>query len=398
MSTHSRTSARTSNAAGRVLVIATWQQAALTFVRFGIPALAPFLRADFGLSLSQVGFVIGAFNLGAFFVFYPTGRATEHYGERLVMAIGSVVVAVACAALVFVGTWQAIAVGLAIAGIGFPSSQIAGSRAVYGAFARRGRGLAMGIRQAGLPLGGLLAALVLPWLADHWGWRAAMGASAAVALSGGLLCVGLPRTLQTETYSTPMTGWATVRQFFARTDLLRITAMAMLLAVSQFCVMSYLPLYLVDDFHLNKAVAALSLIGLQIGGIAGRMLWGHVSDRWAGGSRTGSLIAVCLAGAAAAVALASGSLIAVFVLCIAAGATTLGWNGLYVTLVNERIGQNAATMLSLSMMFLYIIALFAPPLFGQIIETIGYRWAWVGLIVPQVIAATLAWTTGRNDA
>mgnify|MGYP000120164342 FL=1 len=395
MSLPFRTWTQPPHAPGRVLAIATWQQAALTFVRFGVPALAPFLRADFGLSLSQIGFVIGAINLGAFVAFYPTGRATAHYGERLVMASGSVIVALACVALLFANTWGAIAAGLAVAGIGFPSSQIAGSRAVYGAFARRRRGLAMGIRQAGLPLGGLLAALVLPWLADHLGWRAAIAAAGAIALSGGLFCLGMPQSRKNKTGSKPLSGRDAVRQFLTRPDLLGITAMAMLLAVSQFCILSYLPLYLVDDFHLPRAVAALSLIGLQIGGIIGRMLWGHVSDRLANGNRTGTLIAVCLAGAVAAVTLTTGTATAVYGLAIVAGATTLGWNGLYVTLLNERLDRNAATLLSLSMMCLYIIALFAPPLFGQVLEAVGYRWAWVGLVVPQLAAASLAWRVGR---
>lgn len=391
----SNSGAKSASARWRVLAIATWQQAALTFVRFGVPALAPFLRTDFGLSLSEIGVVLGAFNLGAFLLFYPTGRATERFGERLVMGTGAAVVAVACAVLALAKTWPMIAVGLAVAGVGFPSSQIAGSRTVYRAFPMHGRGLAMGIRQAGLPLGGLIAALLLPWLATHWGWRSAILAAAAVAMSGALFCIGLKQDRDGPAGSAGSSATKSIRAFFVRADLLAITIMATLLAFGQFCVMSYLPLYLVDDFQLSKAGAAFSLIGVQIGGILGRLLWGFVSDRWAGGDRTGTLIGICLGGGITTVALTAGSSTAVFAFSVLAGITLLGWNGLYVTLLNERAGTEAATMLSLSMMILYIAAMLAPPAFGQAVEIFGYRWAWVGLIVPQLIAATLVWLVKR---
>ena len=379
----------------RVLAIATWQQAALTFVRFGVPALAPFLRGDFHLSLSEIGLVLGAFNVGAFLVFYPTGRATERYGEAVVMGLGAAAVGLACIALVMASTWTAIAIGLAIAGIGFPSSQVAGSRAVYTAFAKRRRGLAMGVRQAGLPLGGLLAALILPWLASRWGWRAAIAAAAAVAFSGALLCAAMPQAHRGKRTGKQTSAMDGIRTFFRRADLLAITLMATLLAFSQFCAMSYLPLYLVDDFHLSKALAALSLIGVQIGGIAGRLFWGFVSDRWAGGDRTGTLVGICLGGGAAAVALTTGSSLAVFAVSGLAGLTLLGWNGLYVTLLSERAGTEAATMLSLSMMILYVAAMLAPPAFGQAVQLLGYRIAWIGLLVPQLVAAALALIVSR---
>ncbi|HYW03420.1 MAG TPA: MFS transporter [Gammaproteobacteria bacterium] len=378
-----------------MLTVATWQQAALTFVRFGIPALAPFLRSDFGLSLGEVGTVIGAFNLGALLVFYPTGRATERLGERLVMGVGAAAVAFACALLVLSPSWVLLALGLALAGVGFPSSQIAGSRAVYRAFDRRGRGLAMGVRQAGLPLGGLLAAVALPWLASRWGWRSAMLAGAAVALSGSLLCALLPAPGRGDGRTAP--GLARdLASFLRRRDLLGITGMATLLVVGQFSLMSYLPLYLVDDFRVSKSTAALSLIGVQIGGVVGRLAWGWVSDRFAAGRRTGTLIVISLAGGLCVSALSTGSLAAVFLLALAGGATLQGWNGLYVTLLAERAGAAAATMLSLSMMSLYVAAMFAPPAFGALIEALGYRPAWILLVVPQLLAALLVWSVRRG--
>ncbi|WP_406016109.1 MFS transporter [Streptomyces sp. NBC_00984] len=55
------------------------------------------------------------------------------------------------------------------------------------------RGLAMGIRQAGLPLGAALASAVLPLLAVAHGWRSTLVAGGLVALLGAAVFMGCYR-------------------------------------------------------------------------------------------------------------------------------------------------------------------------------------------------------------
>jgi hypothetical protein len=42
----------------------------------------------------------------------------------------------------------------------------------------------MGIRQTGVPVGGVLAATAWPWIATHWGWRT------SYMLAGVMACLG----------------------------------------------------------------------------------------------------------------------------------------------------------------------------------------------------------------
>ncbi|MER3448416.1 MAG: MFS transporter, partial [Chloroflexota bacterium] len=72
-----------------IVAVSTIQQAGLTFIRFGLPALAPFIRAESGLSLGQVGLLLGAFDGGALLAFYLVGRLTIWTGERAVLAGGA---------------------------------------------------------------------------------------------------------------------------------------------------------------------------------------------------------------------------------------------------------------------------------------------------------------------
>ncbi len=386
-----------------LLAVATLQQAGLTFVRFGLPTVVPFIRADLGLSLAQTGAVLGAFDLGALLAFYLTGMATDRFGERRVMGTGALLTAAWTAAAAGAPGVGVLAALLAVAGVGFPSSQVAGSHAVMGWFPARERGVAMGVRQAGLPAGGLSAALVLPWAASRWGWRAALAVAAAgCALAGLATLVGLAGADQAASgASSDGRGvrrqgadggrrpgfWEAPRRFVRTRGLVLTTLMACLLGASQFSLTGYLPLYMVDRFGWERQAAARLLLVVHLGGIAGRLLWGWVSDRWFGADRVGPLALVCGAGAAAAVGVAGLSawgslpLLAAEAAALAGGMTLLGWNGLYVTRISELAGEASAVMLGLSMTVLYVWTMLAPPAFGWLVERVGghYALAWAAL-------------------
>lgn len=386
----------------RVLAVATVQQAGLTFVRFGLPALVPFVRADLRLSLSEAGVVLGAFDLGALLAFYATGVATERFGERPVMAAGALATGLLAAAGALAPSAGWLAVVLALAGAGFPSSQVAGSHAVMAAFPARERGVAMGVRQAGLPVGGLLAAFLLPWLASAWSWRAGLlAAGLGCALAGLLTYAGLGQL------KTPYDGggpagprldpWRAPLQFFRSPPLVLTTLTACLLAAGQFGLTGYLPLYFVDTFGWDAQTAARLLLFVHLGGVAGRMAWGWVSDRWFGADRPRpiALAACCAAATVVAVAsLARWETVpawAARTLALLSGFTLLGWNGLYVTLLSELAWAwgTSAVMVGLSMTVLYVFTMLAPPVFGWTVERMGghYTGAWLGVVLLQLLAA-----------
>ena len=54
----------------------------------GIPVLAPALRAEYDLSLPEIGLVIAAVNLGSIVTLLPWGLLADRVGERVVLAAG----------------------------------------------------------------------------------------------------------------------------------------------------------------------------------------------------------------------------------------------------------------------------------------------------------------------
>ncbi len=78
--------------------------------------------------------------------------------------------------------FASLAVLLALAGALGASVNAASGRAVMGWFGPEERGLALGIRQTAIPIGGAVSAAALPWLASSGGTRPAF-----LALAGGCL-------------------------------------------------------------------------------------------------------------------------------------------------------------------------------------------------------------------
>jgi MFS family permease len=223
-----------------VLALTTLQQAGLTSVRFGLPILAPFWRDALHLSLAQVGLLLGAFDLGALLPLIPLGPMADRWGEPVVLTAGALFTAAMTAVITRAQGFWSLALLLMVAGLGYGSGQTAGAKAVAAAFGAAGRGMAMGVRQSGLPLGGLIAALLLPPLARAFGWRAAIAGAAATCAVPGVLCwLGLREDARSgPATAVPQGGpraiLARVREILGDTGFRRTTGTEMLLVIAQF--------------------------------------------------------------------------------------------------------------------------------------------------------------------
>jgi len=399
----------------RVLILTTLQQAGLTVIRFGLPILAPFWREAFHLSLGQVGLILGAFDLGALVLFIPIGLLADRWGEPVVLVAGALFTAIMTLASTQAQNFWSLALLLAAAGLGYGSGQTAGTKAVAVAFGRRERGTAMGIRQSGLPLGGMMAALLLPPLAGVSGWQIAIAAAAAVCAIPGILCwVGLGRDAggdrwrnsfargrEHEDLHRVRTIADQIRAILRNTGVRRTTGVAILLVIAQFCYQSYLALYLIDQFGWSKHAATVLLVAVHLGGVIGRLAWGALSDRRYGGRRVPALAWCAGVGmffpAALIILPHAAPPLGVALVALAGGVLLLGWNGLFSTLVTESAAPGAgATAMGVSMTLLFVATVATPPLFGWLLDRTSYAVGWATLI--GVIAAAFAVTSRIPEA
>ena len=193
-----------------VLVGAVSAQASVSIAQFGLPAIGPELQAEYGLSLAGLGAVLTANLLGSGLALLPAGVIVDRYGSRLPLAVGTGLGAAGLAAAAFAPSTAVLLVALLVAGLGSAFVPIAGFGALMRAFGPARRGFALGVRQMAVPLGGMLAAIVLPLL-DRAG-----GVELALTVCAGLLLVfgsgvraSSPREVRLPTCgrASRCTGW-----------------------------------------------------------------------------------------------------------------------------------------------------------------------------------------------
>ena len=145
-----------------VLAAGTTAQAAFSTVSFAIAVLAPALRDKYDLSLTQIGIVLAAEWVGLTVALLPWGFAVDRFGERWTLAGGLAGCSGFLVASAYAPTFGWFVTFLGLAGIAGGSVQSGSGRAVMRWFAARERGLALGVRQTAVPIGGAVAAFVLP--------------------------------------------------------------------------------------------------------------------------------------------------------------------------------------------------------------------------------------------
>lgn len=306
--------------------------------QYGLAYLIPAFRAE-GLSLEEATLLVSAPVVGIVLTLVAWGAVADRWGERLVLA-GGLAGAGACLSAVTLAD-GIVARWLLLFAVGATSSAIhaASGRLILGWFAASQRGLAMGIRQMGQPLGIGMAALLLPPLAVSSPDAAFVALGAACLGSAALILAAVrdpPRPV-------PTAGSPAARSPYREPYLWRIHLASTLLVVPQVAVAVFAFDFLVTALGWSITGAGALLAVTSLVGASGRLAAGHWSDRV--GSRLGPMRIVAVTIGITMVALASsiimGGAAGVAVLAVASIVTV--WpNGLAFTAVAERAGSTWA--------------------------------------------------------
>jgi MFS family permease len=358
---------RPSNQRWAVLAVGMVGLIAACAFQYGLPFLIPAFRAD-GLSLTQASSLVSAPVLGVLCSLVLWGALTDRVGERWVLAAGLGGAAVAL--LVATGVHRPLLLGALLFAAGASSAcvQVASGRLILGWFPVRERGLAMGLRQTGQPLGFGLAALSLPALGDRDVAGALLFLAGGCALAGVLIAVAV-RDPQKEAVTAFRAGSP-----YRSSYLWRIHLASTLLVVPQFTVAAFAFDYLVSERHWNKSTAGTLLAVAQIGGAAIRLSAGWWSDR--AGRRLRPMLTLCLATAVVLALLAVGMIggwgVVVVPAVVLAAVLTVSTNGLAFTAVAERAGRAwAGRALGVQNTAQNLAAAATPPLIATVITAVG---------------------------
>jgi sugar phosphate permease len=375
-----------------VLGLGIAAQAAFAALITGFPSIGPAIREEYGLSLSGFGTLLGAITAGATITLVPWGLLTDRIGERISISVG---LAGASAALFVSATGgSALLAGmLLVAGALGAVANVASGRVVMGWFDFAERGMAFGLRQAAVPLGGAVAAFTLPALVATTDARAGLVALAV----GGLLAAAVCAVwLREPSRVRPPAGLGPLRD----RRVYRLAVASGLLVVSQAAVIGFVVLFLHEERGMDEVAAGVVLAVIQVIGVGLRVAAGRWSDRLARRVVPLRWAAATIAVTWLVVPILLDVTIPVLVpVVVVGGAVTFGWNGLSFNAAAELAAEGrSGTAIAIQQTALFASASFAPPLFGWLVSATSWRLGFWALAVGPALSWLLLRPLARSEA
>ena len=371
-------------------------QAMVAMALLTLPVLAPVAAQTLEVSPALVGLYVSVTYAGAMFSTLMGGATVARLGAIRVSQWGLLL----CAAglLLCAMPWlPAMALGAVLIGLGYGPITPASSHLLARTTPPHRMSLVFSIKQTGVPLGSMLAGAVVPPLALLMRWQWTLLFVAGVCL----LCAGVSQSLRAELDRDrePETRihWASlvqpIRLVLAHKALLTMATCSFLFSMVQLSLTTYLVTFLHDDLSYGLIAAGLALSVTQFAGIAGRVAWGYVADRWLGARRMLLLLASMMAGGAFAstfltTATPQGLVLSILVLF---GASAIGWNGVYLAEVARRAPVGMASMATGgTLAFTFLGVVLGPPMFGALSALLGtYRAGFAGLMVMATLSGAV---------
>jgi sugar phosphate permease len=355
-----------------VLAAGTAAAASGSALFIGVPVLAPQLRDEFGLTLSQLGVLFASLWVGSILTLLGWGLLADRLGERLVLAAGLG----ACGLLAISvgwasGFWTLMAL-LFLASAAGASVNAASGRAVMQWFTPEERGLALGIRQTAIPLGAGVAAVFLPLVDRLGGVDAAFAFLGALCLAAALVAALVIR--EAPVRDVDLEGDAIPWTLHDR-RLWTLSFGSGLYLFGQLPFMSFAVLFLHDVHGVSPARAGAVLAVFQAGAVLTRIGAGRLSDRL--GNRLRPLRWIGLASAAGLLVtalVADGRLSLVITAIVVAGAISMAWNGLSLTAAAELAGRaRSGAAIGFQQTTLGVVGVVVPVVFVALVESTSWR-------------------------
>jgi MFS family permease len=337
------------------------------------PVIAPRLAADLGLSPSFVGYQVSlAYGAGMFTTALFSSWILRVGACRMMQA--SIGLAVLAMLLTLLGNVPAILGATALLGFSMAMMTPASVHVLFRFSPPSRRNLIFSIKQTGVPLAWLLIGLTAPVITVAFGWAWAVAAVAATEVAIILLLEPARRAWDDDrsTDAVAASSFIAGIGLIWRIPVLRSLAIAAFFyCFVQLCVASFLVTMLVEETHRTLVEAGAMLSLLQLAGILFRVASGWFADR-SDGFRVLYLINIGMV----ASCLLSGFVtpqwgtLAIMLLCVAFGATAVGWNGVFLAVVAEQSPEGMVGVATGGVMALT----FAGILVGPALFATAYAW------------------------
>jgi MFS family permease len=379
-----------------LLALVSGVQAVTLFTVLALPTLATKAAPAFGVGAEAVGYQISLIYIVAALFSGFSGLYVRRFGAA---ATSFAAVAGGWIALMGFATGNLAVAALCsiVAGLAYGITNPAASHLLW-RFAPPGRrNLIFAIKQTGTPLGGMLAALLLPALSVWLGWQSAIVASTIL-----FVAVAIPLWLKRPEWDDDRDSGARIRgslfngvqAALGHSTLRGLAVVGFAYACYQFCLFSFIVTMLVVDFEWSLIAAGWTATAMQIGGVSGRIGWSMLADRIGRGIEL--LFVIGMLSSALGLLVASMtpawppvvmvSVLFVFGFCL------VGWNGLFMAEAARAAGpENVGVATGGVLVFTFAGIVVGPAAFATVYKLAGSYALTYGVfaLVPLVGVAAL---------
>ncbi len=366
-----------------------------------LPVVAPVVAQATGIASTYVGAYVGLVYLAAMFSSVLGGTAVKRFGA-IRLSQGCLMLTATGLILCAVPHPLSMAVGALFIGAGYGPVTPASSHLLIKTTPPERLSLVFSLKQTGVPIGGVLAGLLVPQFELLLGWQWAF-------LLVGAFCLVCAYSVKPLRAALDEDRDATVRPSLIKSlvnpiklvwshKALRILAgVSFLFAITQLSLTTYLVTFLFEDLGWALVAAGAALAVTQAAGVGARIVWGWMADNWFGSGYMLMVVAGLLSISAAAMPFFTPETphVWLYLVLILLGATAIGWNGVFLAEVARQAPKGQASVATGGTLgFTFFGVLCGPPLFGVAAANLqSYGLSYALLILPAALILALLWTS-----
>ncbi|MDA2136548.1 MFS transporter [Bacillus cereus group sp. Bc256] len=379
-----------------MLIVTTIAQTTATLITYGVGVFALFWKEEYALTNTESGLLVSVVNIGPLFCMLFVGRLLDQYNEKILISISSFFLGSSLLLTNIVSGFNGLLFVLLLIGMFYSVSQPGGSKVILKWFPKENRGLAMGIRQAGIPIGGALAGVLIPFLTIQYNVTYAINSIACICIIGGLLFFMFYKEPYVKEEARKghikISFWTKLKVVICKKALYPIYMAGICMISLQMVLVGHFMKFLVREQSITSIVAGTVFSVMFFSGMIGRVVLAAISDVFYKGNRRIPLFITVCASIGLVLLLVisihtitSGVLYGVSALL---GFFSIGWFSLFIAEVAELASEESVGItVGLALTLNQIAIIIAPVLFGYIVDAKGYTYAWLCIVVLLSISA-----------
>ena len=371
-------------------------QALASMAAVTVPVFAPIAAGEIGISPTYVGLYVALMYLTSMISSLWSGAFIIRYGAIRIsqFSLGLCAFGLALTAL---GDIPLFVVSALILGLGYGPMTPASSHILSRNTPPRLLSFVFSLKQTSVPLGGAMAAALVPPLVLLYGWQNSAMIVSILCFAVAILVQPVRSRLDHDRLPGRQLSFQAVTQplqmVLSQRPVIKLAITSMIFSGMQLCLITYLVIYLTKNIGISLVTAGLTLSAAQTASMLARVVWGFIADRYIRPRLMLGTLGIAMSLGAIATALFSPDwpYIAILVVSILYGATAIGWNGVYLAEVARLAPEGKVGIVTGgTLFFTFLGVVIGPPFFGAMVAgTNSYSLAFVAFAILTLACGTI---------